>query len=383
VKRISIWGATGSIGTQTLDVISRNRDRFQIRMLTAHRNASLLYEQAKVFRPERVVITGKVERKRWEKAFAGLGIPVHWSMKALLELAGDGDEDVAVNALAGSSGLLASINGLKAGTELALANKEVLVMAGELVMDLAKKSGVRILPVDSEHSAIYQSLAGEDRKAIKRLILTGSGGPFRGKSPEQLAGVTVEEALKHPNWNMGRKVTIDSATLMNKGLEVIEARWLFNIPAPRIDVVIHPQSIVHSMVEFVDGSIKAQLGLPDMRIPISYALSCPGRMNGDYRWMDLKQPFALQFEPPDLERFRSLRLAFDALEAGGAAPAVLNAADEVAVGLFLEEKITFLQIPELVETALEHHPRSKSPGLETLLELDQWTRQFLTAMIKK
>jgi 1-deoxy-D-xylulose-5-phosphate reductoisomerase len=383
VKRISIWGATGSIGTQTLDVIGRNRDRFQIRMLTAHRNAELLFEQAKTFRPERVVITGRVDRPHWEKAFRRLGIPVHWSMRALLELAEEGKEDIAVNALVGSAGLMASVNGLKAGTELALANKEVLVMAGELVMNLAKRHGVRILPIDSEHSAVFQSLAGEDVKNINRIILTASGGPFRMKALDQLSDVTVEEALNHPNWNMGKKVSIDSATLMNKGLEVIEARWLFGVPASQIEVVIHPQSIVHSMVEFVDGSIKAQLGLPDMRIPISYALSCPGRMQGDYRWMRFEEGVKLDFEPPDYERFRSLRLAFEALEAGGAAPAVLNAADEVAVGLFLERKIAFMQIPELVETALSEHPPVKSPDIETILEMDQWTRQFIMNMIKQ
>ncbi len=375
MKRVSIWGSTGSIGTQTLDVIRSHRDRFAVHLLTAHSNAELAFRQALEFRPEKVVITGNPEKDRWAREFKRERIPLFWGREALLSSAREGAEDLAVNALTGSAGLEATLLAIDAGVSLALANKEALVMAGGLVMEKVRERGVSLIPVDSEHSALFQCLAGEKKDEIRRLLLTASGGPFLSTPVEKLSHVTVREALSHPNWSMGKKVTIDSATMMNKGLEVIEARWLFGVEPSRITVLIHPRSIVHSMVEFIDGSVKAQMGMPDMRIPISYALSYPERMHGEYRRMDFTKEERLEFFPPDPARFPALRLAYAALEAGGTAPAVLNAADEEAVNLFLEGRISFTHIMELVEKALERHASRPSAGLSDILEADRLARE--------
>ncbi len=383
-KRVSIWGATGSIGTQTLDVLNQSPDLFQLETLTAHTNAQALFELSRKHNPVRVILTGTVDKRLWGKKFEQIGIPVLFGKQALLDEAGSACIDITVNALVGSAGLEATLLALKAGSDIALANKEALVMAGELVMETANKSGARLLPVDSEHSAVFQCLQGEAFESAERLILTASGGPFRTASMEELKGVTKDQALAHPNWSMGPKVTIDSATLLNKGLEVIEARWLFDIPPEKIDVVIHPQSIIHSMVVFSDGSIKAQMGLPDMRIPIAYALAWPNRLKGNFGKMDFANSWQLDFEPPDISRFPALNLAFSALKTGGTAPAVLNAADEMAVQAFLNEEIKFLDIPALLDSALQSVQTEKTDCLETVLEADRKTREIInTALMPK
>jgi len=348
-KRISIWGSTGSIGTQTLDVIGRYRDHFQIINLTTHSNIELILEQAKQFRPKCVVITGKPIDRQWKVPFKKLGVKCLEGRHALLEVAGCGEEDLVINGLVGSVGLEATLLAIQKKVTIGLANKEVLVMAGQLVTSEVKKYGVRLLPIDSEHSAIFQSLQGENLKEIKRVILTASGGPFLEREKSEFESIKVEEALSHPNWSMGKKITIDSATLMNKGLEVIEARWLFDLDHEKVEVIIHPQSIIHSMVEFVDGSIKAQMGNPDMRVPISYALTYPERWPASYGSMDFNQLNTLQFIPPDCNKFPALQLAYEALKQGGTAPAVLNGADEVAVELFLNRIIQFNQISQIIE----------------------------------
>ncbi len=377
LKRISIWGATGSIGTQTLDVLGSAGDRFELDTLTAHNNAELVWKQSKKFRPNRVVLTGDVDRKVWGKRFQDIGVKLLWGKEGLLETAAGGNQDLVVNALVGAVGLEATLRAMEAGVSVALANKEVLVMAGDLVTQEAKNRGVSLLPIDSEHSAVFQCLQGEMPDTIKNILLTASGGPFFRRDATELDRVTVEDALAHPNWSMGRKVTIDSATLMNKALEVIEARWLFGIEPNRIQVVIHPQSIIHSMVEFIDGSIKAQLGVPDMRIPISYALNYPQRWTGNCNTMDFSQSWELSFLPPDTEKFPALRLAYEVLNMGGTAPAVLNAADEVAVGLFLSERIGFPQISKIVEEIIRRHDVTSSPDLEDILTADRWAREVI------
>ena len=379
-KRVSIWGATGSIGTQTLDVVSQHAHRFQIVALTTHRNVDLLWEQTNSFRPGCVVVTGDIDKdnkKKWEGRFSDIGAELLWGKAGLLEAAGRGESDLVVNALVGAVGLEATMRAIEAGTSIALANKEVLVMAGELVTREAESKKAALLPIDSEHSAVFQCLQGENPNNVRRILLTASGGPFLHESVSELDHVSVEEALNHPNWSMGKKVTVDSATMMNKALEVIEARWLFGIEPERIDVVIHPQSIIHSMVEFVDGSIKAQLGMPDMRMPISYALTYPDRWTGHYRTMDFKSTWELQFLPPDPEKFPALRLAYEVLDIGGTAPAVLNAADEAAVHLFLNEKIGFLQIPRLVEKAIRCHEVISNPDIKDILSADRWAREIV------
>lgn len=376
-KRISIWGATGSIGTQTLDVVGQHKDKFEIETLTTHFNAAQVLEQAKQFRPRCIVITGDVEREKWERRCLEIGVELLWGKEGLLEAAGRGKEGLVVNALVGAVGLEATMRALEAGVSIALANKEVLVMAGEAVTSEVKRRGLHLLPIDSEHSAIFQCLLGEDMGSIRRILLTASGGPFLNKDQSELDRVTVEEALAHPNWSMGKKVTIDSATLMNKALEVIEARWLFGMKPENIEVVIHPQSIIHSMVEFHDGSIKAQLGMPDMRMPISCALTFPERWPGNYGVMDFKKIWELTFLPPDTETFPALRLAYEVLEIGGTAPAVLNAADEVAVNLFLSGKIGFSQITRIVEETIRRHDVIMAPSIDEILKADQWARDIV------
>ena len=365
VKRLAILGSTGSIGRQTLEVVRAFPQRFQVVALTGGRNLTLLKAQVREFKPKLVSTESGARGERMSGAS-------HLSME---EIAAHPDVEFVVVATAGKAGLGPTLAAIRAGKTIALANKEVLVMAGEIVAAESKRRGVEILPIDSEHSAIWQCLRGEDRKDIARLILTASGGPFRGRTIKQLAGVTPEEALRHPTWQMGTKVTIDSATLMNKGMEIIEAHWLFGVPFGQIEVVIHHQSIIHSMVEFVDGSTKAQLSLPDMRLPIQYAMTYPERWEGAFRSeVDFGKTVSLNFEAVDLDRFPCLRIAREAAEKGGTYPAVLCAADEVAVELFLAKKIGFLDIGRLVEKTLERHNGISHPSLEDIIAADAWAR---------
>ncbi|MDE6716040.1 MAG: 1-deoxy-D-xylulose-5-phosphate reductoisomerase [Muribaculaceae bacterium] len=362
IRRIAILGSTGSIGTQTLDIIEEYPSKFRATLLTARNNASLLIEQAKKFRPSRVVIANENKYAEVKEALAPLGIDVASGSDAICEAVKADDIDIVVTAMVGYSGLKPTINAIKAGKDIALSNKETLVVAGELITALANEYKINIYPVDSEHSAIYQCLVGEQSKDINKLILTASGGPFRTWNKKQMEDITVAQALNHPNWSMGAKVTIDSASMMNKGFEIMEARWLFGIEADRIDVAVHPQSIVHSMVEFVDGSIKAQLGLPDMHLPIRYALGCPeSRLKSEGKKLTIADYSHLTFEEPDLDRFPMLALAYSAINTGGNMPCALNAANEIAVAAFLSEKIKFMQIPVLVEKAIEATSYIKTP----------------------
>jgi 1-deoxy-D-xylulose-5-phosphate reductoisomerase len=378
VKRISIWGSSGSIGRQAVDVVLRHPDRFEVAALTGHRNAALLLEQAKRIKPGTVVITGPAEnRDSTARSFQSLGIETLWGREGLLEVANRGREDMVLNALVGSAGLEATLSAVRAGVSIALANKEALVMAGEILTREIRRRNLALIPVDSEHSAIFQCLQGENPSAVRRILLTASGGPFLNTPEKELEHVTVEQALRHPNWSMGEKVTLDSATMINKGLEVIEARWLFGVSSDQIQVVVHPQSIVHSMVEFSDGSVKAQLGVPDMRIPISHALSYPDRLEHDFGRLDFGKAQNLAFQPPDLKKFDGLKLAYEALNAGGTATAVYNAADEAAVRLFLSGKIRFTQIAGIVRKALERHDVRVDPSLDQILEADRMTRETI------
>jgi len=374
MKRIAVLGSTGSIGLQTLEVVRLFSERFSVVALGAGRNTDLLAKQVEEFQTRMVSWqwTGNEEQRE-----ALLDRLHHCSLMSLEEMACHPDVDLVVVATSGKAGLAPTLSAIRAGKQVALANKEVLVMAGEIVMTEARAKAVEILPVDSEHSAIWQCLRGENRAQVARLILTASGGPFRGYSLEQLSAITPEQALQHPTWQMGEKVTIDSATLMNKGMEIIEAHWLFGLPLSHIEVLIHPHSIVHSMVEFVDGSVKAQLSMPDMRLPIQYALLYPDRLyNPQLPRIGWDRLSSLEFEPPDLTRFPCLRLAREAGERGGTYPAVLCAADEVAVGLFLSHRIGFLDIVRLVEESLERHRSVSSPSVEDILVADVWAREY-------
>jgi 1-deoxy-D-xylulose-5-phosphate reductoisomerase len=373
-KNIAILGSTGSIGTQALEVIAAQKDHFQVEVLTAQRNADLLIEQARQFLPNAVVITGKEYISRVKATLEPLGIKVYSGDDALASIVEMESIDLVLTALVGYSGLRPTLRAIEAGKTVALANKETLVVAGELVTRTAREKGVSIYPIDSEHSAIFQCITGEFHNRIEKVILTASGGPFRGKTRQELMHVTKEEALKHPNWSMGSKVTIDSATLMNKGLEVIEAKWLFGLTPSQVEVVVHPQSIIHSMVQFEDGSIKAQLGLPDMRGPIQFALAYPTRLKADFPRFDISRYPALTFEQPDTKTFRNLALAFEALNRGGNMPCVLNAANEVAVYSFLEEKIGFTEMPDLVEQCLIKMAYIRNPCYEDYMETDKETR---------
>lgn len=364
-------------------MIGRFRGQFEITCLTVYGNVDLVFRQAERFHPECIVVADETLKDGWEDRLKPLGSEILWGREGLLEASGRGNEDLVVNALVGAVGLEATMRAVESGSSIALANKEVLVMAGELVTAEMDKRSLSLVPIDSEHSAIFQCLQGEDAGRVRRIILTASGGPFLNKTREELEQVTVEEALDHPNWSMGRKVTIDSASLMNKGLEVIEARWLFGLEPDFVDVVIHPQSIIHSMVEFVDGSIKAQLGVPDMRIPIAYALTWPDRWPGDYGTMDFLSARELTFLPPDRERFPALGLAYEALKIGGTAPCVLNGADELAVEAFLSGQIKFSGIPYTIEEALNRHSVVSSPDLEDILEADRWVRKVVREEILK
>ena len=373
-KHIAILGSTGSIGTQALEVIEAHPGSFQVEVLTAQNNADLLIEQAKKFNPNAVVIGNEDAYLKVKDALLPLNIKVFAGENALESVVQMDTIDLVLTALVGYSGLKPTLKAIGAGKSIALANKETLVVAGELVTQLAKSKGVNIFPVDSEHSDRFQCLAGEFHNPIEKIILTASGGPFRGMKREELIKVTKAQALKHPNWTMGAKVTIDSASLMNKGLEVIEAKWLFGLQTEQVEVVVHPQSIVHSLIQFEDGSIKAQLGLPDMRLPIQFAMSYPARLKSDFPRFDFTNFPALTFEKPDMETFRNLALAFDALARGGNMPCVLNAANEVAVAEFLKDRIGFLEMSDVVERCLAKMNYVASPTLEDYVSTDKETR---------
>lgn len=373
-KRIAILGSTGSIGTQALEVIALNDAAFEVEVLTAHHNAALLIEQAKRFKPNAVVIVNDAGYKEVAEALKNEPVKVYAGENALCDVVQMGTIDLVLTALVGYSGLRPTIKAIEAGKTIALANKETLVVAGELITQLARQKGVNIFPVDSEHSAIFQCLVGEFHNRIEKVILTASGGPFRGKKKDDLMSITKQQALKHPNWNMGAKITIDSASLMNKGLEVIEAKWLFGLRADQVDVVVHPQSIVHSLVQFEDGSIKAQLGLPDMRLPIQFALSYPDRLKSDFQRFDFVNYPSLTFEKPDTETFRNLALAFEALNQAGNMPCVLNAANEVAVAEFLKDRVGFLEMSDIVEQCLKKVDYIKNPAYEDYVSTDKETR---------
>ncbi|KAE9365691.1 1-deoxy-D-xylulose 5-phosphate reductoisomerase [Stipitochalara longipes BDJ] len=375
-KRIAILGSTGSIGTQTLDVIEAHADLFSLQVLTAHRNAKLLIDQALRYTPKCVVIVNEDSYEEVHNALAGAGIKVYTGEASLAQVVALEDVDIVLTALVGYAGLKPTLAAIAAKKDIALANKETLVVAGELVTRLARENGVNIYPVDSEHSAIFQCLLGEHRNPVEKIYLTASGGPFRGWSKDALQKVTPQQALKHPNWSMGAKITIDSASLMNKGFEVIEAKWLFDLGPDQIDVIVHPQSIVHSLVQFQDGSIKAQMGLPDMKLPIQFALTCPERAKNDFprfNFMDYPQ---LTFEKPDRETFRNLDLAYEAMELGGTAACALNAANEVTVQAFLELKIGFLQVGEINKKVMRTANFVQSPVYEDYLAVDQEARNI-------
>lgn len=381
-KHVAILGATGSIGTQTLEVIKSHPDKFEVEVLTAQNNADLLIQQALEFKPNCVVIANESLYEKVKAALIPADIKVYAGEKALAQVVEMENVDVVLTALVGYSGLLPTIKAIEAGKHIALANKETLVVAGELITAMAREKGVNIYPVDSEHSAIFQCLVGEFHNPIEKLILTASGGPFRGKSKDFLQNVTKEQALKHPNWDMGAKITIDSASLMNKGLEVIEAKWLFGVRQNQIEVVVHPQSIIHSLIQFEDGSIKAQLGLPDMRIPIQFALSYPDRFKSDFPRFEFVNYPNLTFEQPDMETFRNLKLAFEALEQGGNAPCILNAANEIAVAAFLRDEIGFLEMSDLIEETMQKAKFVSQPTLADYIESDKMSRMITRQLIK-
>ena len=380
-RRIAILGSTGSIGTQALEVVKQHPDKLDIEVLTAHSNAPLLIRQALEFMPNAVVIAKESMYQRVYEALDPYDIKVYRGSESIEQIVEMDSIDIVLVALVGWSGLKPTLRAIEAGKTIALANKETLVVAGELVTKLAREKGVNIYPVDSEHSAIFQCLAGEFHNPIEKVILTASGGPFRGKSHEELLKVTKAQALKHPNWNMGCKVTIDSASLMNKGLEVIEAKWLFNLAIPQLEVVVHPQSNIHSMVQFADGSIKAQLGMPDMRLPIQYALTYPTRLPSQFPKFSFDQCQQFTFEKPDKENFKCLNLAYEAIRLGGNMPCIMNAADEVAVHAFLREEITFLQIPELIEQCMGKSSFVSNPSLSDYEASDNESRAIATELI--
>jgi 1-deoxy-D-xylulose-5-phosphate reductoisomerase len=380
-RRIAILGSTGSIGTQALDVVRRHPDQFEVEVLTAQSSSAALIRQAIEFRPNAVVIGDEIHYSEINSALAKYDIKVFAGREALLQIVEMETIDLVLIALVGFAALLPTLRAIEAGKTLAIANKETFVVAGEIVTALAKKKGVNILPVDSEHSAIFQCLAGEFHNPVEKIILTASGGPFRGQSREFLYKVTKEQALNHPNWNMGCKVTIDSATLMNKGLEVIEARWLFGIKDEQIEVIVHPQSIIHSMVQFADGSIKAQMGLPDMRLPIQYALGYPQRLASDLPRFNFFDYPEFTFSKPDSQNFRNLALAYEALGKGGNMPCILNAADEVAVHAFLKDRIGFMQITDVIEQCMQLASFITSPGYEDYVQSDKETRNIAKGII--
>jgi len=375
-KRLSILGSTGSIGENTLNVCRNLGDEIEIVYLTANKNADKLIEQVNMFQPKAVVIVEDSLRE-YVKQNIPESVEVLAGRRGLLDVAGRNDIDIVMNGLVGSAGMEPTIRSLEAGVNVALSNKESLIMAGYVIESVKAKTGAKIFPVDSEHSAIWQCLTGEDLSDVRKIILTGSGGPFRSRDVNTFSTITPEEALNHPNWDMGNKITIDSATMMNKGLEVIEAKWLFGLKANQIEIVIHPQSIVHSMVEFFDGSIKAQLGVPDMKIPIQYSLTYPRHIEADWESLDLVKINNLTFQAPDLDKFPCIKLAYDAMESGGSTPTILNVANEQAVYKFLDGRIQFTDIPKIIEKACGDHNWIEEPTLDEILELELWTIEYV------
>lgn len=382
IRRIAIFGSTGSIGTQALEVIAGNPDKFSVEILTAHSNEELLIEQAQQFNPNIVVIADDKKYQKVKEALASTDIKVFAGEKALEEVAEIDCYDLMLAAIVGYAGLRPTLKAIGIGKAIALANKETLVVAGDIVMRTAVEKRVPVIPVDSEHSAIFQCLVGETRNRIEKIILTASGGPFLGRKPNYLVNVKREHALQHPNWSMGAKISIDSATLMNKGLEMIEAKWLFNLKPEQIHVLIHPQSIIHSMVQFEDGSIKAQMGLPDMKLPIQYALAFPRRIPNKFPRYDFRKVNTLTFEEPDMRTFRNLPLAIEALNKGGNLPSVLNAANEIAVYAFLKNRINFLDMTDVVEKTMQKVPFIEKPTLEEYFDSDGEARTFAADLIK-
>ncbi|WP_208643528.1 1-deoxy-D-xylulose-5-phosphate reductoisomerase [Pedobacter miscanthi] len=383
MKRITILGSTGSVGTQALEVVRDHPAVFKVTVLSALKNSELLIQQAREFKPAVVVICDEHKYAEVKNALAGLDIKVLAGEAALSEVASYADSDVVLTALMGSVGLKPTIAAIKAGKNIALANKETLVVAGELITELAAAHQVKILPVDSEHSAIFQCLVGEEHNEIEKIYLTASGGPFLGKTRDFLSTVKKEQALKHPNWVMGAKITIDSASLMNKGLEVIEAKWLFNLEVEQIDVIVHPQSIVHSLVQFTDGSMKAQMGVPDMKLPIQYALNYPDRLKNNFKRFNFLEYPNFSFLKADMETFRNLDLAFTSLKKGGNMPCILNAANEVVVEAFLNDKIGFLQMSEVIEQCMEEIAFIEKPQLNDYLETDKHSRILAGELVTK
>lgn len=378
-KQIAILGSTGSIGTQALEVIAAHPDKFEVYAITANNSVELLIEQAVRFQPEMVIIANEQHYAYIKKALENYPIKVYTGVKAICEMVELPSVDVVLTAMVGYAGLLPTIHAVKAGKRIALANKETLVVAGEIICDLAQQYRSAIIPVDSEHSAIFQCLIGEQNASVEKIILTASGGPFRQKTYDELRQVTTRDALKHPNWEMGAKITIDSASLMNKGFEVIEAKWLFGLKPSQIEVLIHPQSIIHSMVQFVDGSVKAQIGLPDMKLPIQYAFAFPQRIENNYPRLDFAQYARFDFQQPDTSKFRNLAFAYDAMEKGGTMPCVLNAANEVVVAAFLEEKIGFLRMSDIIEKTMQTASWIAKPTYEDYVLADKQARELTLA----
>ena len=373
-KRLSILGSTGSIGTNALKVISSLNDAFEITYLSTYKNVELLFDQVKKYTPKAVVVVDEVAAKKIESAIEALGIDLLTGRAGLLDLSQRSDIDIMLNALVGASGMEPTLNAINAGVNVALSNKESLVMAGNLINNALEDSDAELFPVDSEHSAIWQCMVGEDYKDISRIILTGSGGPFRERPVSTFGKISIDEALNHPNWDMGKKITIDSATMMNKGLEVIEAYWLFGFDLNSIDIVVHPQSIIHSMIEMNDGAIKAQMGVPDMKVPIQYALTYPNHISAPWERLDFFSCGDLTFQPPDFKRFPSIPLAFRALELLGTAGTALNLANDISVELFLKDKIAFTDIPRINEFILEEHPWVEDPTLDDIKSLSTWVK---------
>lgn len=380
-KRIAILGSTGSIGTQTLDVIRQNPEHFEVEVLTANNNVDLLIKQAREFKPNTIVISNEAKYNDLVKALGDLPVKIYAGAEAIAQIVEMDTIDIVLTAMVGYAGLLPTINAIKYGKTIALANKETLVVAGEMIQKLAFHHQASIYPVDSEHSAIFQCLVGEGKNKIEKIYLTASGGPFLGKNYDYLKKVTKESALKHPNWEMGAKITIDSATLMNKGLEAIEARWLFGLNPNQIEVVVHPQSIIHSAVQFEDGSIKAQMGLPDMKLPILYALGFPQRVKNDFPRFSFWDYPELTFEKPDMKNFKNLSLALDAMDKCGNMPCIVNAANEIAVEAFLHDKVGFCQMTDMIEKAMNKMQYIKHPDLEQLINTDRETREYSKSLV--
>ena len=376
MKKIAVLGSTGSIGTQTLEIVRTNRD-IEVTALAAGNNIELLEKQIREFRPKLAAVWSGEKAAQLRTALGDMDVEVASGMDGLLAVAAEPESEILVTAIVGMIGILPTIEAIKAGKDIALANKETLVTAGHIIMPLAREKGVSILPVDSEHSAIFQSLQGGQEKALHKILLTASGGPFRGKKKEELVNIQVEDALKHPNWEMGRKITIDSSTMVNKGLEVIEAKWLFGVSVDQIQVVVQPQSIIHSMVEYEDGAVIAQLGTPDMKLPIQYALYYPERRYLPGERLDFAALTQITFEKPDMETFYGLKLAFEAGRRGGSLPTVFNAANELAVAMFLDRKIRYLQIPEIIQACMENHKNIEEPTVEQILKTEKETYEFI------